>query len=341
MLINDFIQELSQKVGPLYLVTGTETQLISQIRHSFENLLTPTERDMNFVEFNLEETELTTVLAEAASLPFMGSYRLIFVTNTYFLSSNQSLGKPQAAFKELEKYLKHPQPTTVLVFFAPYEKLDQRKKITKLFLKHCQVVSAQKLTAQQLTIRLQQDVQEQHGQITKTALEQLILRTNSDYSLASNELQKLLLYQPGQPITEGTVQQLVPQTLDDNVFDLMTAILKGDLKQAESDYHQLLLLKSEVVGITALAQAQLRLLLQVKLLQQKGMAVGKLSGYLQVHPYRIKLAVQRSQQYSVAELKKALRDLITIDYRMKSGQGDKEQLFELFMIQFIQTKKSA
>lgn len=116
MLINDFIQELSQKVGPLYLVTGTETQLISQIRHSFENLLTPTERDMNFVEFNLEETELTTVLAEAASLPFMGSYRLIFVTNTYFLSSNQSLGKPQAAFKELEKYLKHPQPTTVLVF---------------------------------------------------------------------------------------------------------------------------------------------------------------------------------------------------------------------------------
>lgn len=133
----------------------------------------------------------------------------------------------------------------------------------------------------------------------------------------------------------------MPQTLDDNVFDLMTAILKGDLKQAESDYHQLLLLKSEVVGITALAQAQLRLLLQVKLLQQKGMAVGKLSGYLQVHPYRIKLAVQRSQQYSVAELKKALRDLITIDYRMKSGQGDKEQLFELFMIQFIQTKKSA
>ncbi len=32
---------------------------------------------------------------------------------------------------DFEGYLKHPEESTVMVIFAPYEKLDSRKKITK------------------------------------------------------------------------------------------------------------------------------------------------------------------------------------------------------------------
>ena len=66
------------------------------------------------------------------------------------------------------------------------------------------------------------------------------------------------------------------------------------------------------------------------------MSAGKLANYLQVHPYRIKLAIQNEKEFSLAKLKQALTELFEMDYQMKSGQGDKEYLFELFMIRFTQ-----
>ena len=47
-------------------------------------------------------------------------------------------------------YLKEPAPYSVLVISAPYEKLDERKKITKELKRKAEIIEAKKLNEHEL-----------------------------------------------------------------------------------------------------------------------------------------------------------------------------------------------
>ncbi|MCO6541368.1 DNA polymerase III subunit delta [Bombilactobacillus bombi] len=340
MKVKELSNSFKKQIAPIYLVLGSESQLQDQARQIFLQLLPPEELEINFAEFDLEEENLEEVVGEANSMPFLGERRLIFVINPEFLQGGKNTTVVEQDLTLFSEYLKHPQPTTTLVIFAPYEKIDKRKKITKLLQKNSELVDAGKLNSNELTTVLKQQIVAAGFQIEDEALTQLIQRSNSDYSLANSELIKLYTYAAKtHKITINAVKALVPQTLDNNVFDLLDALLHNNLAQAKLCYQQLLLLKNDPIALVALAISQIRLLLQVKILNKRGMSSGKLANYLQIHPYRIKLALQQESRYSLFKLKKALYDLIEMDYYMKTGQGNKEYLFELFMINFTQTYK--
>lgn len=342
MRINELQANLKKNISPIYLVLGTEMKLIDKAHKEFLNLLSPEEKDMNFAEYDLLQTNIADVIGDANSMPFFGDKRLIFVDDPYFLTGNRVKTGVDQNIDSFEDYLNHPQPSTIFVIFAPYDKLDNRKKITKKLQKVAATVNVGKLSFGEMRNELMQQVQDDGYQIEPDALVQLIDRTHGDYSQASSQLNKLYLYAiKTKKITKQAVAGLVPQTLDNNVFDLIEMILKGDLDKSEQLYQQLLLLKTDPTQLTAISISQIRLLLQVKILTNKGMSQGKLASYLKVHPYRVKLAIGKSHQYSYQMLKKALTNLINIDYQMKTGQGDKEKLFDLFIINFIQNKKTA
>ncbi len=86
------------------------------------------EDDLNFLSFDMENASLDEVVAEAETLPFFGDQRLVFVENPYFLTGEKVNNGIEQNTDLLTDYLKEPLESTVLVFFAPYEKLDERKK---------------------------------------------------------------------------------------------------------------------------------------------------------------------------------------------------------------------
>lgn len=126
------LQEIrSQKFQSLYVVLGTEDFLQQQIRDVFLESLNVDQDDLNFAQFDLEQDSLDMVLDEAQSTPFFGDYRLIFVDNPFFLTAEKKSNAPEHNIEGLLEYLKDPNDTSIVVFFAAYEKLDERKKITK------------------------------------------------------------------------------------------------------------------------------------------------------------------------------------------------------------------
>lgn len=337
MKVKDLTKALVQKIASVYLVVGTELQLQDQVRQAFMKILAPEEVAMNFAEFDLEQIDISEAMEEANSLPFFGNKKLIFLMHPYFLQTNKISLKNEQSLNTFIEYLKNPQPTTVLVIFASYDKLDRRKKITRLVEKKSVTIDATKLDYQEMLATIKKQIKDADFTITDSALKQLVQRCNNDYTLIISQLEKLYIFSMDQHIiTLKAVNSLVPQNLDDNIFDLLNSLLKGNLKQAEVLYQQLLILKNDPITLTAIAISQIRLLLQVKILTTQGMTEGKLANYLQVHPYRIKLAIQNEKEFSLDNLKQALTELFEIDYQMKSGQGDKDYLFELFMIRFIQ-----
>ena len=74
------VTELSQKltaqdIAPLYLVSGAENYLQTAAQQQFEQILSPEEKELNFSQYNLSETPLSTVLDDAMSVPFFGDRR--------------------------------------------------------------------------------------------------------------------------------------------------------------------------------------------------------------------------------------------------------------------------
>ncbi len=190
-------------------------------------------------------------------------------------------------------YLKEPLESTVLVFFAPYEKLDERKKVTKQLKKTAIIINVQQLNEKEVRQYLMNTLENSSIKMERSAIDLFLRLTDLDLSKMMRELQKLVLYgQNQQQITVREVEELVPKTLEHNIFDMTQYILKGKTEQALRLYEDLVMQGEETIKINAILLSQLRLFLQTKFLVKIGYQQANIAETLKIHPYRVKLAMQ-------------------------------------------------
>lgn len=330
----------SKTPAMIYLVLGTQQVLQQQAIDAFINLIPASERVMNVGRYDMETTPLAVALDDAMAAPFFGERRLVLINKPYFLTGEKKHSKIDHDLASLQKYLTNPEPSTTLVFTAPYERLDGRKAIVKQLKKAAVLVDAAPLNEQQARQQIAQQLTADHFTITSDALDELVQRTNADYGLMNANLAKLkiLAYQE-KAIDRPMVQALVPQSLDENVFDLVTAVLQHRQVKALELYQQLLAGQQPPLRINAVLVGQFRLLIQIKVLSKRGLSQGSLASQLGVHPYRIKLGLKTVRNFSMIALENAYLGLIRIERSLKTTQRDPSLLFQLFMLQYSQQAK--
>ncbi|MGV0168654.1 DNA polymerase III subunit delta [Furfurilactobacillus sp. WILCCON 0119] len=320
---------------PLYLVLGTENYLLNEVRDAFKAVIPAEQAEMNVGSYDMEQTPVAVALDDAMSMPFFGDHRLVLIDKPGFLTGETSRSKVDHDLDALLHYIQHPEPTTIFVIMAPYEKLDGRKKIVKVLKKAAVTIETAPLTEQAARQAVIDQAATDQYQLADDALNLLVQRTNADLSLMMSNLTKLELFAvQSKVIDREAVSGLVPQSLADNVFDLVTAVLKRQVPTAVMLYHDLLATGEEPLRINAVLVGQFRLLLQVKVLASRGLSQGTLAGQLKVHPYRVKLAMQSNHQFSQRDLSRAFLGLINIETQLKQSRQDPELLFNLFMLKF-------
>lgn len=125
-----------KKLAQVYLIIGVEDYVINQTKERLVNaVLKEDEQEFNYANFDLEETPIETVMEEAETLPFFGDKRLVIASNPTFLTSEKTKNKIEHQTSRLEQYLAQPADYSILCFVAHVEKLDERKKLTKLLKK--------------------------------------------------------------------------------------------------------------------------------------------------------------------------------------------------------------
>ncbi|QCX24937.1 DNA polymerase III subunit delta [Companilactobacillus futsaii] len=316
----------------VYLVTGKEQVFIKEIQKSFKEIISTEEREMNFSNFDLEEVSIADLINEAISAPFFGERRLVFAQHPYFLTGERAKNVIEQNVDLLIKYIQDPTPSTILVIFASYDKLDARKKITKQLKKMATVVDAGQMEGPVLNRTIKTDLNKAGYEIEQNALELLINKTKGNYSLITNQLDKLKLYSlQTKKIDQTAVNELVPQSLEDNVFDLTTQILNKNIYKAEELYNQFLLQKIDPILLIAIIISQLRLLIQIQILSEKGLSEATIAKNLRLNPYRVKYSYRQAKSLNRKRLQVMYSDCVNLDYQIKSGQGDKELLFDLFI----------
>ena len=133
-MVIDIWKQIKQKeIAPIYLLFGTEAFLINETKKLLlTQIFDEEEMDFNFTAYDLEETPIEMALEDAETFPFMGERKVLFLHNPPFLTSEKTKGKVEHNLsKSWKTYLNERAPYSVIVFSAPYEKLDERKRLFK------------------------------------------------------------------------------------------------------------------------------------------------------------------------------------------------------------------
>ncbi|MGR6897583.1 DNA polymerase III subunit delta [Rummeliibacillus sp. BSL5] len=321
------------KLASVYLLAGLESYYIDETIRRIKDKLEE-EGEVESVTIDLDEKPVDLVIDESDTIPFFSSKKLIIAKNASFLkTTDKTKEKIQHDLTRLARWLEFPSDTSVTIFIAPYEKLDERKKVTKQMKEHAVYLLAETPKEQDLAVWVQHEVAGFGKLIEDEATAKLIELVGLDMLHLKSEVDKICLYLGEETtITASLVEELVSKTLEQDAFKMLNAYIRHDVSEALSIYHDLIRQKQEPIMLVALLASQIRLMSNVYYLLKKGYHSGQIAKQLKVNPYRIKRIVEDRRNISEEALLKALYGLSEVDLKLKSVSGRRERFLELFLM---------
>ncbi|WP_347862713.1 DNA polymerase III subunit delta [Salimicrobium sp. PL1-032A] len=323
-------------MGKIHVLYGEERYLIQQEKERIvKKETTEEEREFNYSTFNLEDTPIEDVVADAETLPFLGEHKLIVAENPVFLLAKPPKTEVEHDIDRFLAYINDPAPYTTLILLVPYEKVDERKKVMKELKKKGNVQSFSSVKEWNMEEWVQKVARELKLELAPGVEELVTQSVGTNLSVLRSELEKLKLYAENDHITKEIAEELLSSSLDTSGLKLVDAVIERDLSKAMKIYKELLRMNEEPIALIALLASQFRMISQVKILKRKGYTESHMKNYIKAHPYVLKLAGQREKQFSQEKLEHIMLSLSETDSHMKSGSMDKEIAFELMLYNII------
>ncbi|WP_156008466.1 DNA polymerase III subunit delta [Streptococcus ruminantium] len=298
--------------------------------------------DLGFAYFDMSEAEYRQVDLDLVSLPFFSDEKVVILDYFSDMTTDKKRYLTDDELKQFEAYLENPVETTRLVILAP-GKLDSKRRLVKLLKRDGLILEANPLKESDLKHYFQKEVCRIGLQMDADVFHYLLGKSNFDFAEVSKNLAFLQSYKGQEPIFLADIDAAIPKTLQDNIFDLTQLVLQSKMDQARNLVRDLRLQGEEEIKLIAIMLTQFRTYLQVQILQAQGRGeqqiVAELSEIMgrKVNPFQVKYALRDSRHLSIGFLKKAIKLLIETDFQMKTGQFDKEYLFDLALLKIATT----
>lgn len=310
---------------------GEEVFLMEQKLESLKKKFDISDEQMNLSLYWCNETAMKDIIEDARTPSFLSEYKMVVLKNPLFLTTQKQKDVTEEDMQLLLDYVSNENPSTLFVIYHTQDKFDERKKIVKNLRKKMEFVHIEKLNEHRLFQKTREAVKARGCEISEDALHLLLSRTSRDLLTISKEVDKLCLY--SKTIEKEDVDKLVPKQLEDNVFELTSAILSKNTKKSLQIYKDLVVNNEEPIKLIILIANSMRLLYQVKILDRKGYNDQEIGRMLGVNPYRLKYVRQDAKNYEVDELLFNIHKLSKLDVSIKTGQVDRFKGLEMFLIQ--------
>lgn len=285
--------------------------------------------DLERVTIDCESDGLDELIAALTESSLFAVQKLLVIKNPFFLTAKVPK-KYQRQLKQLETIIANSNELDdVIIICANYEKIDKRKKISKMVTSHFELVET-KVKTYQMGAVLSEYIKSQGGQITKQALNMLQDRSDSVLDTALSNAQKLLAIAPHKKIDENLVQHNIEISLAQNVFAILQSALAHHYEQAISRLHKELQEGDNPAQLLAIFAGQVEILLVIKILARRGRTSVEITKELGIHPYRVKLALQ--DKSTIKQLKSLLQQVISDDYKFKRGELTSNYFLDLLLL---------
>lgn len=306
----------------IYLIYGTDSYLRNR---EIKKIASSYNKD-SIQKFDLETDSLKNVIDDANTNSLFSNEKLLIVNNSYIFSAKKN--SIDHDLSELEEYFKYTNPSATVIFSLDYEKIDERKKITKKIKEVGKAIDCNNVA------NIKEIVKEMFGdfKINSSDIDLFIERAGSNLALIEQEVLKLKSYS-NEVITKDDILNVTFKTSSPDIFEFIEAIVSKNIKKAYLIYQELITINEEAIKIIVMLANQFRLIYQSKLLQERGFDINYIASSLDVHPYRVKLALMNGKQYNNSLLLSYIKQLAEIDYKIKSGEIDKNLALEMFILQ--------
>ncbi|MEG0022022.1 MAG: DNA polymerase III subunit delta [Bacilli bacterium] len=307
----------------IYLLYGKEEYLLDKETKK----LLKNEDPLNINTLSMNNDRLEDIIEDFQTISMFSDEKIVVVKDSYVFSSKKC--NIDQDVKLLESYLENINPSTKIIFLLNEIKLDERKKIVKQIRKIGTIKEFNK------TDDIFGIVKEMFGeyQIELNVIKTLIDRVGDNLEMLNSEINKIKIYAiDKKEILEEDIVKLTSKNIEADMFVLIDYIINKDKKNAIITLKELIKNNEEpIVMIISLAN-KLRMIYQTKEFYKKGYTDTEIASILGVKPgylYYMKNSLNKYESDNIIDLLEKLADL---DYKIKSGEIEKNVGLELFVL---------
>lgn len=316
----------------LYAIIGENLFLVEKETEKIINNLNVD--PFNILTYDLEDDELLDFIQEISTVSLLSDKKVIKVKNPWFFYEKRDYD-----LSPLIRYFKNPKTETVLIFMLEKD-VNQQFLISKEAKKYLRFETVEELEKSDLPSYVRDYFLGLNYNIDSDAITELLNRVDYDYQMLHNEISKLeLLKMDTKDITLNDVKLLVPRNLEENLFELSTAVIESDKEKALQCYYDLLVRGVDPVTIVGNLANKIKETITTKHLISQGMSQQSIADYFHVSNGRAYYMVRSAKNQSFNNLEKSYSSLNELDYKIKSGQIEKKLGLELWLLEGFNVKK--
>ena len=307
----------------IYVINGESYFLIN------EEISKIIKDSKNITTFDLNINTLEDVIIEAGYYSIFEEDKYIIVKNANFFGSGK-LNENDTNL--LINYLDNPQDNTIIIFVCN-EKLDLRKKITKLVKDKYKLIVINNLKVYEIENRLKTYFAKNNMTIDEESIKYIISNNLNNYDLIMMEVEKIILYynKPSK-IDYNDVLNISARNINNNNFLLVDAIVNNDLEKSLELYNDLKIMKVEPTVLISLIARDFRIMYNIKTMLNDNINEYTIMNELGLMDWQLNKYLQKVFPYKLEELKNILIDLADLDLNIKKGKVDRFIGLELFIL---------
>ena len=215
-----------RKFVPVYYLVGDEPYYIDKIAdYIAEHVLQPEERDFNQTILFGSDVTAAQIADTARRYPMMSEYQVLIVKEAQNLKNTEAI----------EKYLKAPMSSTILVMCLKNSKIDGRKKeLVKNIQAAGVLFESNKLKDRELPAFIEKYLKAREVSIDPKSTQMIAENIGSDLSRLTSELDKVVLSldQKDRRVTPQIVEDQIGVSKEFNGYELRDAIVNRNVYKA-------------------------------------------------------------------------------------------------------------
>ena len=264
-----------QTLPPILVLTGEDVGQFEWLKKDILKKIGYDPSDLNYSYFDMKEASYAEVELDLVSLPFFADEKIVILDHLLDLTTAKKRNLTDEDLKQFENYLENPSESTRLVIFAE-GKLDSKRRLVKLLKRDAQIIEATTPKEQDLKRYFSGQAQELGLHFVGDSLDQLLLKSGYDFGELQKNLALLQAYKEDGQITLQDIEEVVPKSLQDNIFDLTQMILKRQIDQARNLVKDLRLQGEDEIKLIAILWGNSECFLKLKFSQKKANPKAKL-----------------------------------------------------------------
>lgn len=319
-----------EKLKPLYIAASEDRYILSEFKDKFvEKFVDEDIRDFNFTYLEDSENFPALLKNQVNTPPMMAEKRFIVArTSSYFTEKQEK--------DELIVSLFTNYPGTTIMVILVDGKVKKSLKTVKTAAEIGEIIAISPPRYAELDKWIFAEFQKRGKKIEQRSVKFLEQMFSNNLQRLESEIEKISLYNLDKDIIDmNSIFSIISRDrlYEENlVFQLTDAIMSREKGKAVNILRTMLDGGAVPLRILSTMTWQIRLLLSVRVLKEKGKNIEEIARVLKSHQYPVKKCYQYCNNFSERELEEILGKFLEANRNIVTGRFIPEQALEMAII---------